>query len=87
MEWFGNIINGEMHLSGIGHIASQMWYDIPFHFPYINLDEFVIMPNHIHGIININRYIEKTLVGSLHATTLLFVDPPGFEPGLFRTKI
>jgi len=52
-----------------------MWYDIPIHFPYVDLDEFVVMPNHMHGIITINRSIEKTLVGSLHATTLL-IDPP-----------
>jgi len=41
-EWFGNVINGEMHLSGIGHIASQMWYDIPVHFPFIDLVELVV---------------------------------------------
>jgi len=51
-----------------------MWYDIPIHFPLIDLDEFVVMPNHIHGIIIINRSIEKTLVGSLHATTLQLSD-------------
>jgi hypothetical protein len=28
-EWFGSVINGKMHLSEIGHIASQMWYEIP----------------------------------------------------------
>lgn len=40
-----------MQLNGIGKIADQCWKDIPDHFPHVELDEFVIMPNHIHGII------------------------------------
>jgi len=69
-EWFGNVINGKMYLSEIGQIASQMWYEIPVHFPFIGLDTFVVMPNHIHGIIIINRSIEKPIVEALHATPL-----------------
>jgi REP element-mobilizing transposase RayT len=60
-----------MHLSEIGQIASQMWYEIPVHFPYIGLDSFVVMPDHIHGIIVINRSIGTPIVGALHATPLL----------------
>ncbi len=69
-EWFGKITNSKMQLSDIGSIACKFWYDIPQHFPYINLDEFVIMPDHIHGIIIINRSPKKPMVGSLHATNL-----------------
>jgi len=69
-EWFGKITTGDMQLSDIGYVAEKMWCEIPLHFPFIVLDEFVVMPNHIHGIITINNCIEKTLVGSLHATTL-----------------
>lgn len=38
-----------------GKIAESCWLDIPNHFPYAQLDSFVIMPNHIHGIIVINK--------------------------------
>jgi REP element-mobilizing transposase RayT len=69
-EWFGKVIIGKMYLSEIGHIASQMWYEIPVHFPFIDLDAFVVMPNHIHGIIVINRFIGTPIVGALHATPL-----------------
>jgi putative transposase len=58
-----------MHLSEIGQIASRMWYEIPVHFPFIGLDAFVVMPNHIHGIVVINRSV-KPWIGSLHATIL-----------------
>ncbi len=50
---FGNIINGGMDLNDVGEIARQCWLDIPNHFANVQLDEFIIMPNHVHGIINI----------------------------------
>ncbi len=52
---FGDIINGEMVLSGCGEIAHQIWQEIPDHFDNIRLDNFVVMPDHIHGIIIIDR--------------------------------
>ena len=52
---FGNVNNGKIALSETGKIAEIFWQEIPDHFPFIRLDEFIIMPNHIHGIIIINR--------------------------------
>jgi REP element-mobilizing transposase RayT len=54
-HYFGEIRNGEMYLNEIGIIADQCWAEIPGHFNNITLGEFVIMPNHTHGIINIER--------------------------------
>ncbi|HEX8974328.1 MAG TPA: transposase [Patescibacteria group bacterium] len=53
-HFFGDIVDGKIILSEIGKIAEEYWKKIPNHFPFINLDEFVIMPNHMHGIIKIN---------------------------------
>ncbi|MCR8558474.1 transposase [Mucilaginibacter sp. BJC16-A38] len=39
----------------IGNVATENWISIPDHFPFVELDEFVIMPNHIHAIIFINK--------------------------------
>ncbi len=69
-ELFGNVIDSKMYLSEIGYIASQVWYEIPVHFPFIGLDAFVVMPDHIHGIIVINRFVETPMVGAMHATPL-----------------
>lgn len=55
VHYFGNVINGEMQLSAIGEIAHQCWHEIPQHFPFVILGEFVAMPNHIHGIIIIDK--------------------------------
>lgn len=52
---FGEIVNGKINLNDGGKIAEQFWNDIPKHFPNTIMDEFVIMPNHIHGIIILNN--------------------------------
>ena len=51
---FGTIIDGQMRLNEIGEIVVECWNRIPQHFPSVELDEYVIMPNHIHGIIESN---------------------------------
>lgn len=51
---FGEIVNNEMQLSEFGKIAQLCWEQIPEHFNSATLDEFVIMPNHVHGIIILN---------------------------------
>lgn len=43
-----------IHLSSIGEIANKYWEQIPKHFDNIGIDQFIIMPNHVHGIIIIN---------------------------------
>ena len=52
-HFFGNIENQIFDYSPIGAIAYTYWNEIPKHFPNISLGSFVIMPNHIHGIIEI----------------------------------
>ena len=49
----GEIVNGEMQLNEFGHIVQSTWQDLVNHIAGIELGEFVIMPNHIHGIITI----------------------------------
>jgi len=52
---FGDIKDGCMIFNKAGNIADQCWSDIPNHFLHVQLDNYVIMPNHIHGIIVINE--------------------------------
>ena len=47
----GNAINGKMELNQSGNIVNQCWHDLKIHFENIALDYFMIMPDHIHGII------------------------------------
>jgi REP element-mobilizing transposase RayT len=48
---FGDVADGQMVLNDAGRMAKQCWYAIPGHFPHVGLDMFVVMPNHIHGIL------------------------------------
>lgn len=52
---FGHIKDGEMILNPAGKIAHDCWQAIPNHFPHAALHAFIIMPNHMHGIIEIVR--------------------------------
>ena len=52
---FGQIIKGKMYVNNVGSIAEKFWSKIPEHFPFILLHAFVVMPNHIHGILIINK--------------------------------
>ncbi len=48
---FGNVVDGRMRLNGAGQLAATLWNSMLERFPEINLDMFVVMPNHLHGII------------------------------------
>ena len=54
-EFFGNIREGKLDLNRYGETVNQGWYDLPRHYPNGSLDSFVIMPNHVHGIIVIDN--------------------------------
>ncbi|MBI3378909.1 MAG: transposase [Nitrospirae bacterium] len=51
----GAVAGGKMHLNDYGKIAMKCWDDLPNHYSHIESDEFVIMPNHMHGVIVINN--------------------------------
>lgn len=64
---FGEIVNGEMRLNECGRIVDNCWGPIPEHFPHVQLDAFVVMPDHIHGVVWITSYndqIDSTHVGA-----------------------
>ncbi len=50
---FGEIVDGEMNSNECGLIVTQCWRDLPRHYPHAQTDSFVLMPNHVHGIIAI----------------------------------
>lgn len=50
-ELFGEIIDGEMVLNDAGKMAARWWDETENKFPHVELDEYVVMPNHFHGII------------------------------------
>lgn len=54
-HFFGYVQDEKMHLNALGKIAHSVWEGIPKQFPYVELGNFQIMPNHMHGILIIDK--------------------------------
>ena len=48
---FGSVVNSEMQPNDSARSAQSIWYNLPSRFPQVRLDQFVVMPNHIHAVI------------------------------------
>ena len=60
----GEVANGEMTPSEVGRIVDECWLAVPNDLPDVTLDEYQIMPNHVHGIVVIWDNHAKDLVGN-----------------------
>ena len=79
---FGEIKNGVMKLNEFGQIVRNEWLKTPLIRPYVRLDEFVVMPDHFHGIIGIGD--RKSSIGKSSGSPGIIVPanrPNGPEPG------
>jgi len=68
--YFGEIADEKMILSEIGEIAHRFWNEIPNHFSFVELGEYVVMPNHVHGILIFNKLVETPKLGVSTAETI-----------------
>ena len=59
---FGDVVDGEMRANDAGEMVWRVWDGMPGRFPSIEMDEFVVMPNHVHGVIIIRQSL-GSLVG------------------------
>ena len=64
LHLFGKIISGKMMLNDAGKIAEKCWLEIPEHFKNVILHDFVIIPNHVHGIIEFKNNDLNNTVGA-----------------------
>ena len=63
---FGRVRTAEMILNRFGEIARQCWTSIPSHFPHVRIDAFVVMPDHVHGILLFGaRYPRTAAIGRI----------------------
>ena len=73
---FGEVVGEAMVLNDAGRIVETCWYETPDHFQSVELDAFVIMPNHVHGVVMI--------VGARHASPLQQTSVHAHGPKLRR---
>jgi putative transposase len=99
-EYFGELMPAQtghdpsIQLTEIGKIARVYWIDIPKHYSIAELDTFIIMPNHIHGILNLNISYKETweankfgpqrnnlasVIGSYKASVKRYANKEGLE--------
>jgi len=64
--YLGDAKAGFIELSPIGEIAKQFWSEIPIHFDNVTLDYFVVMPNHVHGVL---------LTSGIHNVGVQYIEP------------
>ncbi|MDR7369799.1 transposase [Flavobacterium aquidurense] len=95
-HYFGEIQNDKMVLSEVGIIADILWHQIPIHHKNVELGDFVVMPNHIHGILIIDKKLDNIDVDNVniveagrvetgHALSLPSSPPPSLsKPGSQR---
>ncbi len=86
-HWFGEVVNGEMRCNQLGKIVDTFWQAIPRRFSHIQLDDFVVMPNHLHGILIItNQENHGQSSYTTYTTTEQFSKPvPGSIPTVIRS--
>ena len=70
---FGEILDDTMQVNALGSIVQECWDDVPIHLPNVDTDAFVVMPNHVHGILFIHENDGRTAtspsaVGATHAS-------------------
>jgi len=78
---FGAIVDGRMSLSEAGTVVEWHWHETPQIRPYVTLDGFMIMPNHLHGVVSITPH--SPIPGNRAADTA----PRGTAPGSFGAII
>jgi len=68
---FGRVRAGEMIPNRSGEIARECWTSIPKHFTYVRIDAFVVMPDHVHGILILrDRYPRTHAIGRISPGSL-----------------
>ena len=88
---FGEIKNNEMRLTAAGTVAHRVWEEIPQHFSNVATDAFIVMPNHVHGIIVIANTLQPphqspksalgTIVGSYKSAVTKQINRGRGTPG------
>ena len=77
----GQVVDGEMQPSQFGQVAGHYWKRIPLHSAHIKLDAWVVMPNHLHGIIVISGSGGASLASASSTGNLTTEETPLSDPG------
>ena len=71
----------QMVLNDAGYMVKSIWNEMPDYYPGVYIDEFVVMPNHVHGIISIDNRMGR---GAVPAPEHAGGETPPLQPALGR---
>lgn len=80
---FGDVVDNQVLLNGAGVMVNNWWNKITEKFPHIELDEYIIMPNHMHGIIIVGADL---CVGPIGLNTDPYIVPQQLESDKYVDK-
>lgn len=80
---FGEVAGGLVRLNEIGQIVADTWRWLPSRYPYVTLDEWCVMPNHLHGIV---RLTTTDAMRGTAGSPEIRVKPVGRLVGAFKTS-
>ena len=79
---FGDVVDGAMILNESGRVVESCWQILPRHFPHVRLDAFVVMPNHVHGLIVLTDFPSRPRLGGRGEALAANASPlQGTKPG------
>ena len=73
---FGDVVDETMRLNDAGQMAQRVWESLPQRFPSVDVDYFVVMPNHVHGVI----FLHRPLLGARDRATTRVAPTGGGVP-------
>ncbi|MBU4304243.1 MAG: hypothetical protein KJ893_01240 [Candidatus Omnitrophica bacterium] len=79
---FGNIIDNQIHLNNAGEMIDQVLRTLPEYYPNISIDDYIVMPNHIHAIIIIKEPVGAAPCGRPLINTCLKPDKSSTQNNL-----
>ena len=82
--FFGEIKNDDMSLNSVGEMVQKFWNAIPQHFPFIILDEMVVMPNHVHGVLWIDNVNGRDAINRVSTGGITGENNPMFHENISR---
>jgi hypothetical protein len=77
---FGHIAGGDLVPNALGGIVQQCWDAIPEHMPHVDVDAFVVMPNHVHGIVVIRERLVDVRGGAVDTPNTNATEPDANVP-------
>ena len=81
--FLGEIVEQQFSASELGVLAEKFWLEIPQYFPFVELGSFVVMPNHIHGILIVDKNAD---IPDINVETQ-FIAPPAAQSPPYQEKI